>query len=57
MNNYTLYFSLYGKKMKTTVSANSEQEAKQIVKDKIVFHKIETNDIFQDLIDIVNGKK
>jgi hypothetical protein len=57
MNEYTLYFSLYGKKMKTTVSASSEQEAKQIVRDKIVFHKIETNDIFQDLMDIVNGKK
>lgn len=40
MKPFTLYFSLYGKKMKTTVQARSLQDAKDIIRHKIVFHKV-----------------
>lgn len=45
---YTVYFELYGKKMKTVIDARDTIEAKNIIKDKIIFHKIEadkSNDI------------
>ena len=29
MKQYTIYFEIFGKKMKTTIQANSELEAKQ----------------------------
>lgn len=38
---YIIYFEIFGKKMKTTIDANSQKEAKQKVKDKIIFHKID----------------
>lgn len=41
MKKYRVYFELYGKKLVTEVSALSEERAKQIIKDKIVFHKVE----------------
>ena len=31
MKNYTLYFEFFGRKMKTTVSAESCQDAKEMV--------------------------
>lgn len=37
----TVYFELYGKKMKTSVKASSDEEAKKIIKEKIIFHKIQ----------------
>ena len=44
MKQYTIYFEIFGKKMKTTIQANSELDAKQKLKDKIVFHKVEEFD-------------
>ena len=47
MNNYLVYFEIYGKKLKTTVEAIDESDAKSIVAEKIIFHKIvpiETNE-------------
>ena len=41
MNKYMIYFEIFGKKMKTEISAASKEEAKRIMKDKIIFHKIE----------------
>lgn len=41
MNKYIVYFEIYGKKMKTVVMAKNEQHAVQIVKDKIILHKVE----------------
>ena len=53
MNKYTVYFEIYGKKMKSTVFAEHELGAKQAVKNKISFHKVEKEkedkDIFNDL--------
>jgi hypothetical protein len=37
---HTIYFELFGKKMKTTVNAPNKDVAKQIVKDKIIFQLI-----------------
>lgn len=41
MNKYTVYFELFGHKMKTTVLAKNEQAAKDFVFNKIIFHKVE----------------
>lgn len=40
MKTYTLYFEFFGRKMKTTVSAESCQEAKDQVADRLNFISI-----------------
>jgi len=54
MKTYIIYFEIFGKKMKTIIEADSKSEAKQIVKNKIIFHKIdsESNDVKNDIIDL-----
>ena len=50
MNKYHVYFEIYGKKMKATVEATSFKDAKDKVKDKIIFHKVEpVDDFFEHL--------
>jgi hypothetical protein len=44
MTDYTIYFELFGKKMKTTIRAKSRSDAMEAIKDKIVFHKIVETD-------------
>jgi hypothetical protein len=41
MNTYTVYFEIFGKKMKCKVQAKSEEEAKYQVYGKLIFYKIE----------------
>jgi hypothetical protein len=41
MNEYIVYFEIYGKKMKVRIWANSEEDAKYKVMGKIRFHKVE----------------
>ena len=41
MKNYTIYFEIYGKKMRTTVSAENKEKAKDVVRNKIYFHIVE----------------
>jgi len=41
MKEYTIFFELFGKKMKTTIHALSEERAKERLKEKIIFHKVE----------------
>lgn len=41
MANFKVYFEIYNKKLCATVDAVSEHEAKEVLKSKIVFHKIE----------------
>lgn len=41
---FIVYFEVYGKKMKTEVEARDEQQAKETVLSKIIFHKIEKDD-------------
>jgi hypothetical protein len=40
MKEYDVYFSIYGKKLKTTVLARNEGEAMEYVRSKLLFHKI-----------------
>ena len=37
---YKVYFEIYGKKLCATVDARSEQEAKDKVLGRLVFHKV-----------------
>jgi hypothetical protein len=66
MKNYTVYFDLYGKKMKAKVLAESNNDAQQKIKEKITFHKVvedpedefnQATDIFNSIMDILDGKK
>ena len=59
MNEYTLYFDFYGKKMKTIIEATSEEKAKEIVRKNIKFIKVEKKgfDIFEELNKLLNGFK
>lgn len=42
MKQYKIYFSLFGKHLKTTVYAESEEDAYEAIRKKIVFHKDKT---------------
>ena len=42
MREYEIYFSIFGKNLKTTVMAYSEEDAYEKIRDKIVFHKERT---------------
>lgn len=64
MINYTVYFEIFGKRMKTTVLAETEDKAIEIVKKKLTIHKVEKtkNDAFNEVTDMFdnlfkNGKK
>lgn len=37
---YKIYFQIYDKRLKATIKAKSESEAKEIIKNKIIFDKI-----------------
>lgn len=41
MNQYTIYFEIFGKKMKHTIFAFDQQQAVRLLKEKIVLHKVE----------------
>lgn len=45
MNNYTMYFEFFGKKMKTEVWAKSEEQAKNQIVDRINYLKIESRPV------------
>jgi hypothetical protein len=64
--NFTVYFELFGKKMQTKVIAKTEQEAKQVVQSKIIFHKVivspndefnQAMEIADDILGVLGGKK
>lgn len=42
MKEYEIYFSIFGKHLKTTIMAYSEEDAYEKIRDKIVFHKERT---------------
>jgi len=41
LNKYSVYFEIYGKKMKTEAYAETEDLARQSIMSKIIFHKVE----------------
>ena len=51
MKTYEVYFELFGKKMKTTVSASSKEHAKEVIKNKIKFNEIMELDLRGELPD------
>lgn len=51
MKDFIIYFELYGKKMKTTIPAQTEDQAKQILKDKIIFHKVQEKEKYNPVDD------
>lgn len=55
--NYTVYFELFGKKMKTKILAESKEDAQNIIKSKVKFHKIiiDKNDEFNQCIDVFDN--
>ena len=40
MKKFTVLFEIFGKKLKTDVMATSEEKAKQMIRDRIVFHAV-----------------
>lgn len=54
MRNYKVYFEIYGKKMITTVLAETPDKAKTIVISKLKIVKVEKaiNDTFNTMADI-----
>jgi hypothetical protein len=62
MKDYTIFFEIFGKKLKVTVLAENEASAKQAVLDKVKFHKVEVaktlfNDSTDFLEDFLKGLK
>ncbi len=62
MKKYEIFFEIYGKKLKTTIEANSEEKAKEIVKNKIRFDKItelksKDDDIVDQMLNMFGIKK
>lgn len=63
MKKYEILFEIYGKKLKTTIEANSEEKAKEIVKNKIRFDKItelksnNSDDIVDQMLNMFGMKK
>jgi len=60
---YTVYFELFGKKMKYETEADSEADAKRNVSEKLIFHKVvkqprmpNTGNTFYDLINLFKRK-
>lgn len=39
--NFTIYFELYGKKMKTDIEAYSREDAINRLKNKIIIHRVD----------------
>lgn len=49
---YTVYFEIFGKKMKAKVLASSVEDAKQKIADNIIFHKTEKESgWYNDIVD------
>lgn len=58
MRNYVIYFELCGKKMKTTIVAENPEQAKEAIKHKIIFHKVEKKkDEFNNIMEMMDDAK
>lgn len=55
--NHTVYFEIYGKKMKAKILAESNDDAKTQIKEKIIFHKVvkEKDDDFNKSVDFIES--
>ena len=48
---YTVYFEIFGKKMKYAVRATSEEDAKYQIMGKIIWHKVTTESMDDGMLD------
>ena len=48
MKRHEVFFEIGGKKMRCSVCAKDDEESKKLIKDKIIFHKIESKEIEDD---------
>lgn len=57
MRNYMVYFEAFGRKMRKTVMAENEMQAKEEVAKAIIFHKVELkkDDEFNEVIDLLDN--
>jgi hypothetical protein len=56
MRQYTIYFEIFGKKMKTKVIAKTEGQAKQAIHDKLIFYKVELDkNEFNEIMDALDS--
>jgi hypothetical protein len=58
MKQYEVYFTIYGKHLKTTVMAYSEEDAYRQVRERLIIHKDRTkvSDPLEDLKNIFGFK-
>ncbi len=56
MKTFDVWFEIFGKKMKTTVSALNKDRVKIVLSERIIIHKVEeqknTNDLLDDMPDV-----
>ena len=52
---YTVYFEIFGKRMKTEVEADTKEGAMYQIYGKIKFHKVELSDKGQDMFNKLFG--
>lgn len=56
IRNYDVYFEMFGRKMRMRVLAENEQAAKEMVKEKIIFHKVtKPDEAFNKCVDIIDN--
>lgn len=53
---YKVWFELFGKKMKATVFATDENEAKHIIRNKIIIRKVEQKESMFDNLEPETAK-
>jgi len=55
MTTYLVYFELYGKKMRVTIRTKSPEQAEEILRGKIVIHRIEEDphDEFKEAVGLL----
>lgn len=54
---YTVYFDVYGKKLRVTVDAKSEDEAKNVIRNDIKFIKVvKAKDVVDELMGMFGMK-
>jgi hypothetical protein len=57
MKSYTIWFEFFGKKMKTTVLAQNQKEAREKLLNKIIIHQVRPSDddFVKDFFDLLKG--
>lgn len=57
MKEYTIYFKIYGKKLKVTTIAANKQTAIQKVKNELTILKVNESEVSNPIADFLNGFK